>query len=992
MRSYVWLVVVLFFTHATFAQESTTNETNPPSLKWFQINTTHFRVLFPKGFDDQAQRMANTLETIHAPEAKTLGTLPRKISVVLQNQSSVSNAFVSITPRRSEFYVMPSQNYNFVGNNDWLNLLASHEYRHIVQFQHAKRGFNKLFYYLFGNNVLAGMSYVSAPPWFWEGDAVATETAFTKSGRGRIPNFDLVFRTNLMEGRAFNYNKQLLRSYKNNIPNHYVLGYNMVSYLRQRTGDPEIWSKVTARSWSVPFIPFRFSSALKKEIGLYVKDLYKEMAVDLQKKYQQQLDTLSLTSFEKVNSRKSKAYTDYLYPQQLSDGSIIAVKSGIGDIEKLVRLSPTGEEKVFTQGFVNETGMLSASRSRVVWNEYRYDPRWRVRNYSVVVAYDSETKLLRQLTHRSRYAGAAISPDGYKVATVETTTGYDNRLVVLDFFSGKVLKEFENSSNDFISMPRWSPENKSIVALKKNKSGKSIVMFDFETGKELVVASFHDENVGSPVPAGKYILYNSPVSGIDNIFAVDIETGKRFQVTTSKYGAYNAMVTADGKSIYYNNQGRDGMDVVKIPFAPEAWKTFSKPATPFAFATMLAEQEGNSNLLNEPSQNNYPIKRYSRLKGIVNPYSWGAYIDNSLAQADIGISSRDILSTTSVDAGYRYDINERTGAWRAGVSYQGLYPAFDFEVTNGNREVTSTVFSREVKFKWEETGVLGGIRLPLLLTRSKYYTELEISNSIGLTKTNSFTNELRKSDGTLISTGSERYVYANDTLIYNFTDRVNNNQLVYNQFVMQYTHLLKVSRRDFNPQWGQSFAFENYTTPYGGDYQGSLSAIRGVTYFPGLLKHHSIYFRGGYQKAFESSDLDAYTFRNRIFKPRGFSYPRQSEFASVSVNYSFPVWYPDVNLGPILNIQRVKANLFYDYGRGLGKTYYYRPLPNNKAQLYYSDSSSNFSSMGVEMTFDINFMRFLPQFEIGFRSTYKQANKYNNSGTVFEFLIGNIPF
>src|SRR6478736_6401756 len=96
------------------AQESSVTATNPASLKWYQINTPNFRLLYPQGFETQAQRMANTLEAIREPEARTIGTVPRKISVILQNQSSISNAFVSITPRRAEFYTMPTQNYNFV--------------------------------------------------------------------------------------------------------------------------------------------------------------------------------------------------------------------------------------------------------------------------------------------------------------------------------------------------------------------------------------------------------------------------------------------------------------------------------------------------------------------------------------------------------------------------------------------------------------------------------------------------------------------------------------------------------------------------------------------------------------------------------------------------------------------------------------------------------------------------------------------------------------
>src|SRR6218665_3172324 len=128
------------------AQESSTFGTNPTSLKWYKINTDHFKILYPAGFDVQAQRMANTLEHIYEPEARTLGVKPRKITMLMQNQSSISNGFVTLAPRRSEFYAMPTQNYNLSGTNDWLNMLASHEYRHIVQYQRSITGFNKFIY------------------------------------------------------------------------------------------------------------------------------------------------------------------------------------------------------------------------------------------------------------------------------------------------------------------------------------------------------------------------------------------------------------------------------------------------------------------------------------------------------------------------------------------------------------------------------------------------------------------------------------------------------------------------------------------------------------------------------------------------------------------------------------------------------------------------------------------------------------------------------
>ncbi|HNR74121.1 MAG TPA: hypothetical protein PKM03_07840, partial [Cyclobacteriaceae bacterium] len=348
MRVKVSLVLILVASLSAFGQSTTVLENNP-NLKWRQVKSPHFTVIFPEGFEAQAQRMANTLEHIRLPESKTLGGAPRKVSIVLQNQSAASNGFVSITPRRSELFAMPSQNYNFQGNLDWLDLLATHEYRHVVQFNHANRGFNKALYYLFGANTLAAMSYVAVPQWFWEGDAVVTETEFTKSGRGRIPNFDLVFRTNLQEGRTFNYNKQYLRSYKHNIPDHYVLGYHMVNYLRKRTGNENAWENITRKAWSVPFLPFAFSSAIKKESGLYVKELYTEMATDLKQEWQAK-QPKQLSSFERIHQRKNTAYTDYKFPQVIGIDSVVAIKSGIGDVEELVLLTSTGEKRLVTLG------------------------------------------------------------------------------------------------------------------------------------------------------------------------------------------------------------------------------------------------------------------------------------------------------------------------------------------------------------------------------------------------------------------------------------------------------------------------------------------------------------------------------------------------------------------------------------------------------------------------------------------------------------------
>ncbi|HZB11468.1 MAG TPA: hypothetical protein VE467_00495 [Chryseolinea sp.] len=990
MKRIVLFLVILSFSQGGWAQ--VVLETNPASISWQQINTDNFRVLFPTGFDVQALRMANTLEKIRKAESRTLGSEPRRISVILQTQSSQSNGFVSILPRRSEFFTMPPQDYNFIGTNDWLNLLAAHEFRHIVQYQHATRGFNRFVYYLFGSTTLAAFSQAAAPQWFWEGDAVATETAFTPSGRGRLPNFGLVFRTNLLEGRTFNYHKQYLRSYKHNIPDHYVLGYYMVSHLRRKSQDPEIWGKITARSWNVPFIPFAFSNSIHKHTGKYVTGLFEQMATDLKKEWQAEVHQLKLTPFEKINNRRSNAYTDYSYPQSTADGSVLVMKRGIGDIDKFVVIDKNKKErKVFTPGFVNDAGMLSMAKDKIVWSEYGYDPRWGVRDYSQIKIFSLSSDYKKRIGgRRARLSGAALSPDAATIVAVESDVNYKNSLQLFDVARGRIIKTYPNPENVFYSMPRWSDDGKAIVVVKTDGNGKRISIIDPSNGASKDVLTLGQENVGHPVLYKHYIFFNSPITGIDNIFVFDLQSKTRHQVTSSKYAAYNPAVSVDGKSIYYNEQTRDGLDVVSIPFDPSSWQVFSPPSKPSGTSLVetLVVQEGRPHILDSIPQKIYPARKYSKFKGIVNPYNWGAFVTNDLAQINVGVVSRDILSTIAISAGYMYDINEGTSFWNAGLSYQGFYPILDLGVRTGERETEERYSDNELDFSWEESSIEGGLRLPLQLTNSKYSTWLSIGNAAGFTRTTDFRNVTTR-NGKVIYDGPGRITQAFDSLVYIYKDQLDDGDLIYNHASFSFSNLLKRSRRDFLSPWGQTLDLDFYNTPYGGDFEAEQLAARTTFYFPGFFKHHFLYTRFGYQKNFQGIETDTYIFSNKIAKPRGHSYPTDETFTSFSVNYALPLWYPDIAIGPLLNLQRIKANFFYDYGQGTGTTYYYKP---NSTRVYSIPTDATYQSLGVETTFDFNVMRFLPKFELGFRTTYRLANEYNSSGVVFELVIGNIAF
>ena len=57
------------------------------------------------------------------------------------------------------------------------------------------------------------LSRSTAPNWYWEGDAVYTETTKSNFGRGRIPRFVLTTQMNILSKNKIKYERQTLGSF-----------------------------------------------------------------------------------------------------------------------------------------------------------------------------------------------------------------------------------------------------------------------------------------------------------------------------------------------------------------------------------------------------------------------------------------------------------------------------------------------------------------------------------------------------------------------------------------------------------------------------------------------------------------------------------------------------------------------------------------------------------------------------------------------------------
>ena len=120
------------------------------------------------------------------------------------------------------------------------------------------------------------------PTWFFEGDAVSTETSLTNAGRGRQPSWIMPFRTSVLNGKNFSYSKNYFGSSKDMTAGYYQLGYLLTSNLRTQFGKNIIDSLITEVN-THPARLYPFSRSLKKSTGSNTKSYYQKTIEQIKK-------------------------------------------------------------------------------------------------------------------------------------------------------------------------------------------------------------------------------------------------------------------------------------------------------------------------------------------------------------------------------------------------------------------------------------------------------------------------------------------------------------------------------------------------------------------------------------------------------------------------------------------------------------------------------------------------------------------------------------
>lgn len=909
----VLTILILTLTSYFAVAQIFDTEQNPLSVKWRQINISGFKIIYPTELEKEAQRMGNTLPLIYPFVGNSLNQRKTTLPLVLQNRGTLANGFVQLAPKKSQFYTTPPQQFD---SQDWLNNLAVHELRHVAQFDKLTGGKGSEIYFAYLG--------ISIPTWFFEGDAVSIETSLTHAGRGRQPSWIMPFRTSLLNDKNFSYSKAYFGSSKDQTPGYYQLGYLLTSQLRKEFGKNTV-DNLLSNIQQRPLRLYPFSRSLKKITGKNTNQWYKHSVEQFKNDWLVQDKANESERYIPLN-QKSKFATSYFLPTALKEGRILTLKQSKALPPTFVLIDRNKNEKKLFAIAYQEQPWFTYANDILIWDEIRFDPRYKQRSYSVICVYNFITKQKTQLTFKTRLFSPSLSADGKKLIAVQIDLGNQANLVELDPKSGNIINTYPNKEGLILQTPALNNDGSKLTWVSVNEQGKALWI---KEGDELPrkIISETQQQLSRPIFNGDQIIFNGHLNGIDNIFDVDPQSLKISALSASKYGAFNASLTGDGSGVLFNDYNLMGYDIVQ---ASINLKEIQKNGFVY-FGKEAEAQEQIDNIFKEIPSKTLESKPYHPLAHLFNFHSLSPTIDD-LDRPGLQLKSNDLLSTFDFYTGLAYDGDLRKLEYNAGFTYKALYPIFSAAYKNRPRTTFYKLknATQLTQAKWRENYININASLPLSINSFNHNYSFIADIGTSYTQRN-----LSEADSKVI----------NSTVLFPMNYRLG------------FTHTIRTAERDIAPKFAQTISLKYFHQPFDSRFKGKLFAFESSLYFPGITKNHTFSIGVNYQNA--TGVLNANT---EIATVYGYAQIKAKNKLqnSLLLNYRFPIAFPDAEIGPLAYIRNIRGGFFSHYENIIKQTNLGQP-----------------KTFGLELRSSMNLLRYQPIVDLGARvifvnQTYKQ--------------------
>ncbi len=845
---------------------------NPPSLKWRQIDTDTVKVIFPKGLEKEAERVVTMSHLLNRKTGSTIGGDHRKINVVLQKNTVVSNGYVGLAPWRSEYYMTPLQNSLQLGSLPWVDNLVIHENRHVQQFMNFRKGLSKFAYIVAGEEGQAVANSAAVPDWFFEGDAVFQETMVSGQGRGRLPDFFNGYRSLQLAGKRYSFMKLRNGSLKDYVPDHYQFGYPLITYGRNKYGE-DFWKNVTQDAVRYKPLFYPFQGAVKKHAGITYKEFVKK-AFDYFEEQVPQGDSGS--SVVELTALNTRYVTDYLFPNLIGSDSLLVLKRTFRHLPAWYIITG-GKEKRIAVKDIDSDEYYSYKNGWIVYTSYRTDPRWSWMDYSGIFLLNIYNKQRIRLTTKSKYFSPDISADAQKIVAVEVKPGEVPSLHLINAVSGEVINKLPNPNQYLYTYPVFSKNETHVFSAVRNAKGEmALISINISNGEERIIIPFSFHVIAFPKVRGDKVLFTASHNRKSEIWIWDEATQTLNNAVSRITGSYQAELDEEKQELIYSFFTAEGLQLLKetvqstAPINPQTWAQEKNEV----FAEDVLQNAELSQSLSTP-QISYTDKKYKAGFKLFNVHSWRPYYEQP--DWSFTVYSENILNTLRSDLYYNYNENEGFQKLGYNMNFAALYPW----ITGGVSYTFDRKFSDTARsFRWNEFNANAGLRLPLNFSSGRYFKYLTLATSFN-TQQLYFTEQSKP--------------------------RPANSGFNYMLGSLNWTIQSQQARQHIFPRFAHTLTLQNRFSIDETEARQFFAST--ALYLPGFLRTHNLVLTGAYQAR---DTLNNYRFTNSFPFSRGYPALDVDRMWKYGANYHVPLIYPDFGVAQIVYFQRIRANLFYD--------------------------------------------------------------------------------
>lgn len=659
------IAVVSLILAIAIAADARAALTHDPSLTWRTLKSEHFLVHFHNGEEMLARKAAAVAEQAHARLANQLHWQPwERTEITLTDRMDVPNGFASPIPsNRITVFVTPPDGVDSLEDyDDWLRLVITHEYVHILHMDQARgapAGLRKIFgrYPLPFPNTFPN---AWQPSWFIEGLATYIETDTERGvGRGQSSFFRMLMRTEVAAGvKPVRQVNQPIASWPTGfVP--YLYGVEYHNFIAEKKGEDKIIRMV--ENYSRSFVPYTINTNSKRIFRKNVNRMWDDFARYLGEKYGPELAAIEARGLREGEQLTHDGYHGGPV-RVLTDGRVVYVRNDGRSEPQLMLMEPDGKRHALGEVHPGarlhvhpHAGVLVAQPERYRNANYFYD----------LYRYDLGSGKRNRLTRAGRYHFGAWNPSGDRIIAVNMESGHSS-LHLLDAEGKRLEVLSELGSEEVVSELDWAPDGRSIVAaLWRPVFGWNLEQFTLDDRQWRQLT--HDSAIEAQprfTADSHAILFTSDHGGVYNIRRLDLATNQIVTLSNVRGGAFYPTIIGD--TVYYSGYHAGGFDVYRLHL--------TEPSLPLPVVALGSSAIAAGEI---PMPGDLAVEDYSPWQSM-RPRWWFPHLIVEKDRTEIGLQTvgSDTLDRHYYGLDVAYDFSNDSFVGAVDYLYDRWYPMF----------------------------------------------------------------------------------------------------------------------------------------------------------------------------------------------------------------------------------------------------------------------------------------------------------------------------